>query len=388
MKNIRKITGLFLISLIFTFTGMGAQPKDQAPDTSADEAKLTAEIQSLFQSIKEKNEKARSLFMEAKINADSLKQQATDKLAYLDEILKKAATSKAIDQKEVSKAVDLQKDAKDLFSQYEYTKVLEKVKEALGHISDVPVVSITVTPQLFNPADGKLAIAPDIFSISKVTSWTLSIRKNEEGDKESVEIARWVGGTLLTNTIMWDGIASGRMVVDSAGSYTAELTVVDEKHGVGRSGPVRFKTDIFTTKTERGLLINISSIRFDYNKADLKPAYQTTVKRVFDFLLKYPGYNIVVEGHSDYTGIATDNQVLSGKRANSVADYLVVLGMNRDRIKVYGLGEALPASYEKAKAALSRRVSFILLKTAADSQNYDNFIQKLDLKKELENEMK
>ncbi len=391
MKN--NFSPIFLTTVLLIGTLLSAQNAKTPDPVSAEEEKLKAEIQLLFQSIKEKNDKARSLFDQARIKAESLKLEADEKLTYLNETLAKAKASKAVDQNEIAKALELQIEAKDHYSKHEYSQTLEKVKAALSHISSVPVVSITVTPQLFVPDEGLLVIQPDIFSINKVTSWTLTVRKKEEGDKDSIDIARWVSGKMLTNAISWDGTvmdANGKskMAVDSASSYVIDLVVVDEKGGVGRSAQVKFKTDIFTTKTERGLLINISSIRFDYNRADLKQAYQQMVKRVFNFLLAYPDYKIVVEGHSDYTGVAVDNQVLSQKRAQAVADYLVTLGMNSDRIKVYGLGESLPSYNEKEKAALNRRVSFILLKTSDDINVYEGFINKIDLKKEIDKEIK
>ncbi|MDD5067551.1 MAG: OmpA family protein, partial [bacterium] len=167
-------------------------------------------------------------------------------------------------------------------------------------------------------------------------------------------------------------------------SYIAEMTVRDEKGGMGKSSQVKFKTDIFTTRTERGLLINISIIKFDYNKADLKTEYKKLVKKVYNFLLQYPDYSIIIEGHSDSLGKAPENQVLSGKRADTVAGYLAELGMERNRIRVYGLGESLPSTELWKKLALNRRVSFILLKTAEDLNIYESFIKQLDLNKEVQ----
>jgi outer membrane protein OmpA-like peptidoglycan-associated protein len=382
---------IVFLALLFIAGFLEAQ-KD-ASQTISEEEQLKQGIESLFQSIKEKNEKARSLFEEARIRAESLKQEAEEKLAFLDETLARAKLSKAVDQKEIEKALDLQKEAQELFSKYEYSPCLEKVKVALSHVSSGPVVSISVAPQLFVPEEGKLVITPDIFSLNKITSWTMTVRKKEEGEKESFDIARWASGSETVPVIEWDGNVmdeKGKMraALDSASSYLVDLVVVDAKGQVGRSAQVKFKTDIFTTKTERGLLINISSIRFDYNKADLKPVYQQMVKRVFNFLLAYPEYQIVVEGHSDYTGNASDNQVLSQRRAQAVADYLVALGMGADRIRVSGLGEALPSYLEKRKAALNRRVSFILLKTKDDNAVYDGYIRKIDVKKEIDKEMK
>jgi len=376
-----------IISLIFSINLYSKEESSEEEQISESE-KIKIQIQDLLKTIKSKNEQARNLFMEAKIKADSLYMEAEQKLTYLDETIEKAKKSKAVDKKELNKAIQLQKEAKKLFSEHEYIQVIELVNKALGHISKVPVVSINVTPQLFSPdGDGQndtLTITSDIFSINKITSWTLMITKKEEGDKVAVEIKTWSGvGSEIPKNIKWNGKSDGKIAVDSAGSYIVQLIAVDEKKGVGKSSQVRFKTDIFTTRTKRGLLINISSIRFRYNKADLLNKYKPIVKRVYDFLLEYPEYQIIVEGHTDASGKAVKNKTLSEARAKSVANFLIESGMDKRRIKESGLGEALPFTYKKRRMALNRRVSFILLKTKEDTEIYENYISKLNLNKEV-----
>ncbi len=387
------LKGVILLSFIIGsfFSASIGYCEEEKPKQIPESEKLKMEIRALIESTKAKNDKARKLFIEAKTTADSLKQEADQKLKYLGETIKKAQKSKAVDKKELAIAVKLNTEAKKLYKENEYIKVIAKVNEALKHISKVPVVSITVSPQLFTPGKDRktgkeniLTITPDIFSINKVKSWILAISKKEEGEKKGVEIKKWTGEGDLTEPIKWDGKSKGKTILDSASSYVARLVVKDEKNGIGGSSEVRFKTDIFVIETARGKLINISSIRFDYNKDDLKPKYKKTVKMVHDFLLNYPGYNIIVEGHSDSSGKALKNKTLAAQRAKSVADYLVELGMDRTRIKESGLGEALPIYYTKKMMALNRRVSFILLKTKEDTEKYENYIKKLNFEKEVE----
>ncbi|MDD5067534.1 MAG: hypothetical protein PHF84_10870, partial [bacterium] len=270
----KKIIFIIIIAVFLTLdlSGQGDTAKTKE-DQTAESDRIKLEIQDLVGRIKANNEKARSLFDEAKIKADSLKQEAGQKLDFLNEAIIKAGKSKSTDKAELDKAEILNKEAKRTFKEFQYSQTIDTVNKALGHISDIPVVSLTIAPQLFSPDESLknvLTLTPDMFSLHKVTSWTLFIRKKEENDKEEVEVIRWEGSDLTTNTIEWDGKSDKKMVLDSASSYIAEMTVRDEKGGMGKSSQVKFKTDIFTTRTERGLLINISSIKFDYNKADLK----------------------------------------------------------------------------------------------------------------------
>jgi len=68
---------------------------------------------------------------------------------------------------------------------------------------------------------------------------------------------------------------------------------------------------------------------------------------------------LLVEGHTDSVGNAAMNQVLSLKRANSVAEYLAKKGgFARSMMETIGLGESKPIASNKTKKgrALNRRV--------------------------------
>ncbi|PWQ93153.1 OmpA family protein [Leucothrix arctica] len=67
---------------------------------------------------------------------------------------------------------------------------------------------------------------------------------------------------------------------------------------------------------------------------------------------------LLIEGHTDSSGSASTNQVLSLKRANAVADYLAQQGLMRSSMTTVGLGESTPVADNKTKAgrAQNRRV--------------------------------
>ncbi len=164
------------------------------------------------------------------------------------------------------------------------------------------------------------------------------------------------------------------------------MRVVDEKEGVAKSQKKGFETDIFTEKTKRGRVINVSSIRFDYNKATLKQQYRSIVQEVYEYLLEFPDYKIVVEGHTDALGSAPSNRILSMRRAKSVARYLQQLGIKSDRIETFGMGEVMPVTRDGEKIGINRRVSFILLKNKDDLKAYKEFYDNKDLNVEIKME--
>lgn len=74
-------------------------------------------------------------------------------------------------------------------------------------------------------------------------------------------------------------------------------------------------------------------------------------------------YMVLVVGHTDTSGDASYNDVVSLKRAQSVADYLVATGANEDRIRVIGRGSREPtASNETRDGRIkNRRVDVLVV---------------------------
>ncbi|QJD58294.1 OmpA family protein [Pseudomonas sp. gcc21] len=110
--------------------------------------------------------------------------------------------------------------------------------------------------------------------------------------------------------------------------------------------------------TERGSVVTFESVLFDVNKADLKPAANTTIRTLADFLKDNPQRKILVEGFTDNTGSDAYNLELSQARADSVRHALVREGVEPSRIDTVGLGKAHPVSGNDSPAsrAMNRRV--------------------------------
>jgi peptidoglycan-associated lipoprotein len=61
------------------------------------------------------------------------------------------------------------------------------------------------------------------------------------------------------------------------------------------------------------------------------------------WLQQYPNLYVTIEGHSDERGTREYNLALGERRANSVRDYLVALGVEAVRINVISYGKERPA---------------------------------------------
>jgi len=106
------------------------------------------------------------------------------------------------------------------------------------------------------------------------------------------------------------------------------------------------RRDLEGAKIERigeGIKITFASgLMFATNQSTLTVATNENLKNLATVLQKYEDTNVLIEGHTDSTGEATYNQTLSEKRASSVQDYLILLGMNYQRLNIAGYGENQP----------------------------------------------
>ena len=69
--------------------------------------------------------------------------------------------------------------------------------------------------------------------------------------------------------------------------------------------------------------VELDSILFDYNKADIRPEYHEKLDALAKFLEKNPDTYALIEGFADSTGDPTYNMMLSRQRAESVKNYLM-----------------------------------------------------------------
>lgn len=104
-----------------------------------------------------------------------------------------------------------------------------------------------------------------------------------------------------------------------------------------------------------------TGIKFDVNKATIKPESMGTINYVVKMMTDHPELKFSVEGHTDSDGETAPNQKLSEVRAKSVMDKMVELGISADRLTSKGHGESKPmaANDTPEGKAQNRRVEFV-----------------------------
>lgn len=116
-----------------------------------------------------------------------------------------------------------------------------------------------------------------------------------------------------------------------------------------------------TEETERGLVLTLGDVLFDFNRAELKPAANRTALKLVQFLQLNPRRVIRIEGYTDSVGDRQANLDLSRERAQAVADVLADLGVDPARMQVVGYGEAFPVTDNASNRgrAQNRRVEIV-----------------------------
>jgi peptidoglycan-associated lipoprotein len=101
---------------------------------------------------------------------------------------------------------------------------------------------------------------------------------------------------------------------------------------------------------------------FAFDSIDLSPEARATLRKQADWLQKYSNITVTIEGHADERGTREYNLALGDRRATSVKNYLVALGISPSRISTVSYGKERPAvlgSNEEAWAQNRRAVTSI-----------------------------
>lgn len=116
--------------------------------------------------------------------------------------------------------------------------------------------------------------------------------------------------------------------------------------------------DLQAKQTDRGMLVTLGDVLFEFNRAEIKPSAQGELRKLADFLQKHPDRRVLVEGYTDNVGSAAYNATLSQRRAESVATALSAMGVSPQRLASIGYGKDYPVADNTTNTnrALNRRV--------------------------------
>lgn len=98
----------------------------------------------------------------------------------------------------------------------------------------------------------------------------------------------------------------------------------------------------------------LADVYFEYDQSGLTDAARATLAQHATWIKTHAGPRITVEGHCDERGTVEYNLALGDQRAQSARDYLVSLGVPRDRLTAISLGKERPLDPGHGETAWSR----------------------------------
>jgi OOP family OmpA-OmpF porin len=123
-------------------------------------------------------------------------------------------------------------------------------------------------------------------------------------------------------------------------------------------------TPMGATVDARGCWTYAAVVLFDINSSEVKSEAYPMLNEAVLIMKKNPDLNVEIDGHTDSTGTAAYNMVLSEKRAEAIKDHLVTRGIDPKRLTTKGFGFTRPAASNDTKEgrAKNRRVEFTPVK--------------------------
>jgi len=107
----------------------------------------------------------------------------------------------------------------------------------------------------------------------------------------------------------------------------------------GRPDPRGSWTD-FTNPGRNG---HADRVFFDLDQHDVRPDQEATVRAWAEWARAHPGASMLIEGHCDERGTREYNLGLGARRATSVKNLLVSLGIESNRVRTISYGKERPA---------------------------------------------
>ena len=122
--------------------------------------------------------------------------------------------------------------------------------------------------------------------------------------------------------------------------------------------------EIFARKTLEELNAErpLGDVFFDFDQSVVREDARAALQRNAEWLQRWTSTRITIDGHCDERGTSEYNLALGERRANAAHEYLVSLGVPRDRILVVSKGEESPFCTESHEGCWqqNRRGHFII----------------------------
>ncbi len=133
-------------------------------------------------------------------------------------------------------------------------------------------------------------------------------------------------------------LAGAKGYLNAKQEFTSSSAEEDAEYGV----------DFILSSINKPVVID--NIFYDFDKATLRPESKTALDEMAQIMRDNPNITIEMASHTDRWGEEQYNLDLSQRRAKSVIDYLISVGIAPDRLQHQGYGESRPKTITKKLA--------------------------------------
>lgn len=142
----------------------------------------------------------------------------------------------------------------------------------------------------------------------------------------------------LDRGISYVMLAGAKGYLNAKQEFTSDLAEEDAEYEV----------DFILSSITKPVVID--NIFYDFDKAILRPESKTALDEMAQVLRDNPNVTIEMASHTDRHGTDEYNINLSSRRARSVIDYLISVGIDARRLQSQGYGESRPKTITKKLA--------------------------------------
>ena len=133
-------------------------------------------------------------------------------------------------------------------------------------------------------------------------------------------------------------LAGAKGFLNARQEFTSDIAEEDAEYNV----------DFFLASINKPVVVE--NIFYDFDRTTLRPESKAALDSLADVLRDNPNVTIEMASHTDRHGTDEYNLSLSGRRAQSVIDYLISVGIKPDRLQSQGYGESRPKTITKKLA--------------------------------------
>ncbi len=106
----------------------------------------------------------------------------------------------------------------------------------------------------------------------------------------------------------------------------------------------------------------LEDVYFEFDKSRLTTETRETLKKHAQWLIDHPTVKVIIEGHCDERGTEQYNMALGDRRAFSVKNYLISLGVPSNQMETFSWGEQIPKvpGHDEWAWSQNRRAHFVI----------------------------